>query len=98
MIGKIVPNHLQVIHSRGDHWVVASNVDCSDEVKVYDSVFQTVDETTNEVIDNLFHGAKINLVDSQKQEGKADFGCLLLLLQQLSLMELIPTHSSSSKH
>ena len=32
-------NQLQVIHSRGDHWIVSSTVDCEDgKVKVYDCV------------------------------------------------------------
>ena len=45
---------IQIIHSRGDHWLVASTVLSSkDEVNVYDSVDCTIDRTRN-IISNLF--------------------------------------------
>ena len=86
-------NQLQVIHSRGDHWIVSSTVDCEDaKVKVYDSVYSTVDEVTKQVILNLYHPrAAITVVNSQKQEGASDCG-----LQQLPL-DLTPAISTSTK-
>ena len=38
-------NELQVVHSRGDHWIVASTVGCTgDEVLVCDSLLKNVEE------------------------------------------------------
>lgn len=56
---KKIQNGLQIIHDRGDHWIVASNIGESNIVKVYDSVFTSVSQGTTEVILNLF-----DLVDS----------------------------------
>ena len=50
---------LQIIYDRGDHWVVASNIDCDDNnLQVYDSVYTSVEQDTREVIVNLFHLSK----------------------------------------
>ena len=47
--------HLQIIHSRGNHWIVASRIQAEDSVvRVYDSIYNTIDEGTQQVIKNLF--------------------------------------------
>ena len=98
--GKPLPNHLQVVHSHGDHWVVSSDVDHNgDEVKVSDSVFQTVDESTSEIIGYLFHGAKINLVDLQKQKGGADCGvCAIAIAYAIDPSTLTFQQAPMRKH
>ena len=45
---------LQIIHDRGDHWVVALNVAGYDNVQVYDSVYLVIEQYTRDVISNLF--------------------------------------------
>ena len=46
-VRKPLPNQLQVIHSRGDHWILASNIGCANgDVNVYDSVYRSVDKAT----------------------------------------------------
>ena len=46
---------LQIIHSRGNHWIVASTVACSaGEVMVYDSLYSGLDQPTMELILQLF--------------------------------------------
>ena len=63
-------NQLQVVHSRGDHWIVASTVGCTgDEVLVCDSLYGTLDTSTVNVISNLFHSSSVKMLDCQKQEG-----------------------------
>ena len=48
-------NSLQIIHCRGDHWIVASRVQApSGVVKVYDSVYDTVDKEATKAILQLF--------------------------------------------
>ena len=38
---------LQVIHSRGNHWIVASTIGCSSgEVMVFNSLYSSIDQTT----------------------------------------------------
>ena len=44
---KPMKHQLQILHSRNDHWIVASTVHCNDSevcVLVYDSAYSTVDE------------------------------------------------------
>ena len=58
-VGKPPKNQLQIIHSRGDHWIVASTVGCKgSEVLVYDSVYCTLDKATTDVIANLFSSSE----------------------------------------
>ena len=36
---------MQIIHTRGNHWILASNIGCDEgRVNVYDSVYKSVDE------------------------------------------------------
>ena len=66
---------LQIIHDRGNHWVVASTIGCTDVVQVYDSVYSSIEKGTKAVIQNLFdvpENCKIHFVtviDMQKQIG-----------------------------
>lgn len=70
-----LPNQLQVIHTRGDHWILASNIGCKDSaVNVYDSVYRSIDEATSTVITTLFQASTLKIIESQKQEGKTDCG------------------------
>ena len=74
-VRKPVPNQLQIIHSRGDHWTTVSNIGCrSGDVNVYDSVYKSTDKATGAVITNLFQSSAIEMVESQKQEGGTDCG------------------------
>ena len=64
---------LQIIHDRGDHWIVAANIGSDDNtVQVYDSVYTLVEENTREVILNLFHlsdNPVIEIAKMHKQRG-----------------------------
>ena len=37
---------IQIIHDRGNHWIVASTIDSDQSVQVYDSVYSTVNAKT----------------------------------------------------
>ena len=68
-------DQLQVIHSRGDHWIIASTVGCtSGEVLVCDSLYGTLDTATLDVIANLFHSSIVKMLECQKQKGGTDCG------------------------
>ena len=44
---KKIKEGLQIIHDRGNHWLVANTIDCADGVvKVYDSVYSSIDKGT----------------------------------------------------
>ena len=67
---------MQIIHSRGNHWIVASSLGCSDnQVNVFDSLYTSVDEDTKSVIFNLFEfegEPKLNIINIQVQDGVDD--------------------------
>jgi hypothetical protein len=67
---------VQILFVRGNHWIVASNLSCdSSVVKVYDSLYSTVDEETKEVVINLFKCSNdIVLLNTQIQKGGQDCG------------------------
>ena len=53
----------QIIHTRGNHWIVASNLRGSNcEVQTFDSLYTPVHKDTQKVILNLFESnGKVNL-------------------------------------
>ena len=63
-------NHDQVkiIHSRGNHWIVASTIHSRDGVfQVYDSVYSTVADGTRSVINTLFPpSSSVEIIKVQK--------------------------------
>ena len=72
---KITCNKLQVIHSRGNHWIVASTI-LSDAgcVDVYDSLYDSLDDGSVDIITHLFGELKINMAPLKKQHGSSDCG------------------------
>ena len=46
---------IQIIHDRGNHWIVVSTFNCScSSIKIYDFLYTTVTDGTLEVMNNLF--------------------------------------------
>ena len=68
------------IHSCENHWIAVSTVNASDgTVRVYDPVYDTLDEDTRSIISAMFHLTqshliKLQLVPTQKQGGGRDCG------------------------
>jgi len=50
-------NYIQIIHYKErDHWITATTIDCdSSVIKIYDSLFCTVDDSTVDIISELLH-------------------------------------------
>ena len=69
-----VKDCIQIVHSRGNHWIVASTINCEDEVLVYDSLNDDLDDDTKGIIQNLFSCKNINMATCQKQVGPHDCG------------------------
>ena len=78
---KSLPNQLQVIHSRGNHWILASNIGTGNgEVSVYDSIYSSVDKATMAIITDLFQSSKVKIVKSPKQRGGNDCGVFAIAM------------------
>ena len=70
-------NKVQIIHSRGNHWIVAATVgdELEKTVKVYDSVYNNIDDGTCKIISNVFGSlAALCNVNTSKQSGVDDCG------------------------
>ena len=74
--GIFEQDRVQIIHSCGNHWIVATTMEAtSNDVKVYDSIFDDVDDHTALLINNLFGSlAKPKAVKIPKQLGINDCG------------------------
>ena len=44
---------LQIIHTRGNHWIIVSTIECKNEVLIFDSLYLDVDERTKELITEI---------------------------------------------
>ena len=72
---------VQVIHCRGDHWIVGSTVHSGSlgNVQIYDSLFHTIDGLTVDVVSRLFGSAAIpEMITIPKQTGVKDCGVYAL--------------------
>ena len=75
-------NALQIIHSRGDHWLVMTTIGCSDsEVKIFDSVYASIDEETSKLVCKLLGRlANITVVGIPKQLDGQDCGLFAIAI------------------
>ncbi len=71
---KKIKQGVQIIHDRGNHWILASSVCHTDVVKIYDSIYSNVDGKTKDVVVNLFHAQNLEVVGTQKQAGGEECG------------------------
>ena len=70
-------NEIQIIHSRGNHWIVASTLLSEKEyVNIYDSLYDSLDEDTVKSVKFLFkdESIKVQMTKVQKQCGGDDCG------------------------
>ena len=46
---------MQIIHSHGDHWIVAATVgdEKENQVKVFDSLYESIDDVTHQMFLDL---------------------------------------------
>ena len=67
---------LQIIHSHGNHWIVATTLQCKPgEIHVFDSVYDSLDVETLHVIRGLFgNHSKVKVVGGPKQQEANDCG------------------------
>ena len=88
-------NALQIIHSRGNHWVVATTLHCNPgEVKIFDSVYKSLDAGTLQVVKRLFDDGKELKVTmasgAPKQKGSTDCGAFAIAIATCLAFERDP--------
>jgi len=70
-------NMLQIVHCHGNHWIVVSTIfSPSGVILVYDSLYDSIDSETTQIILNLFanNHLKLEMVNVHKQVGSNDCG------------------------
>ena len=67
---------LQIVHSRGDHWIVATTIGLPvNTVKIFDSLYPSIDPSTLELVYKLYgHDVQVVVEEGPKQEGHRDCG------------------------
>jgi len=72
-------NMVQIMHSRGNHWITATsaNATTANQVNIFDSMYDDIDEGTCNIISNVFGSAAVPCtVKIHKQSGADDCGLL----------------------
>ena len=75
--GEWTNNIVQILHVQArNHWIIASTIGCNErEVRVYDSLFCDIHETTRSTIQGMFyHSIAITMPNVQQQDGIKDCG------------------------
>ena len=68
-------NQLQILHVRGDHWIVASTLLATDGlIYIYDTIYQDINKETVSVLENLFGLTAYVMINIPKQSGSKDCG------------------------
>ena len=79
--GKFV----QILHVRGNHWCVVSNVGCEENfINVYDTYFSSVSEDTLHVIARILSSSAttitVRMMKVEKQANLSDCGVLAIAI------------------
>ena len=101
ILRKQIEAGVQIIHDRGNHWIVASTINsASNVVKVYDSIYTNIDVRTKKVIVNLFKLSdepKFDVVKMQKQVGSKDCGLFSIAVVTALLFDVNVTETTFSQ-
>uniref|UniRef100_A0A1X7UDU7 Ubiquitin-like protease family profile domain-containing protein n=1 Tax=Amphimedon queenslandica TaxID=400682 RepID=A0A1X7UDU7_AMPQE len=77
---------VQVIHIKGQHWAVLSNISCQDagnnDICIYDSFYNDIDDRTAKLINNMTHGKihSSHVHSKLKKEGGTDCGVFAIAI------------------
>ena len=104
---KRIEKGVQIIHDRGNHWIVASTLNSAiDVIEIYDSVYNSLDGESKTIITNLFKlssSPKFDLIRMQKQVGGQDCGLfaiavVLSLLLHVNVTDIVFNQSQMRPH
>lgn len=81
---------IQVVHSRGNHWIVASSLLSEKNVViVYDSLYHSLDMSTIIILTNLFgEGSEFQVANIPKQCGGKDCAISTALVHNLDPVKI----------
>ena len=72
---------LQIVHTRGNHWIVAACDGSSSKIFVYDTLFRDLSLDTKQLITKMFGVLQVEVVrDIQKQKGGKDCGVFAIVI------------------
>ena len=75
---KKIKQGVQIIHTHGNHWIVASTLGSKTcDIQIFDSLYSSVDKETQNIIFNLFESngqPKLTMSEISKQDGVNDCG------------------------
>ena len=72
---------LQIVHTRGNHWIVAARDGSSSKIFVYDTLFSDVSLDTKQLITKMFGILQVEVFrDIQKQKGGKDCGVFAIAI------------------
>ena len=78
---KGVANVVQIIHARGNHWIVASTVSSKGRLHIFDTLYDTLDQQTDALLEYIF-GKKMDLemIKIPRQQGYRDCGVFAIAI------------------
>ena len=91
---------VQIIHTRGSHWIVASTLESSKcEIKIFDSLYTSVHKDTQNIILSLLETngkPRITMAEMSKQEGMNDCGVFAIAAATALAFGLAPVQLQKS--
>ena len=73
---------IQIVHTHGNHWIVATTNGLTNKVSIYDSMFSTIDISTKELITKKFQisSPEFDVSNAPKQKGTKDCGLFAIAI------------------
>ena len=90
---------VQILHVRGDHWVVISNLMSSGyEIRLYDTIYSDIDQSTKASLIKTFNKEVYITVDGELQKQKGDTDCGVFCIAATTSLQhnLVPGPSEQS--
>ena len=91
-------NWVQIVHCPSrDHWITATTIGCNNGmVKIYDSIFQNIDEPTKQILYKCFPSNTHIIVvgKTQKQVGEKDCGIFAIAFSTSSALGIDIEHAN----
>ena len=78
-----VANIIQIVHTRGDHWIVATTVGSKDSgtVLIYDTLYEKLDGETERLLQHIFgKSSQLQMSITPRQEGYKDCGIFAIVI------------------
>ena len=91
MMSILLKTVFKIVHSHGNHCIVASTMKCEDELLVFDSLNDDLDDDTKSIMRKLSSCKNINMATCKKQVGPHDCGLFSVANATAIVSEIQPT-------